>query len=124
MMAKDPANRYQKPVEVAQALAPFVKPGAKGAKPEANAAAKSIFQAKTVLPDRSPGTAAKETHIAPGMIPEPIAAEKKHSARWDTLTGSMVSGIDPQTRAACLTTRRATPTHCATHCRRISARAL
>jgi serine/threonine protein kinase len=29
MMAKDPAQRYQKPVEVAQALAPFCKPGQK-----------------------------------------------------------------------------------------------
>ena len=30
MMAKDPRKRYQKPVEVAQALAPFIKTGAKG----------------------------------------------------------------------------------------------
>ena len=29
MMAKDPAKRYQKPVEVAQALMPFIKPGTK-----------------------------------------------------------------------------------------------
>jgi serine/threonine protein kinase len=29
MLAKDPAERYQKPMEVVQALAPFVKPGAK-----------------------------------------------------------------------------------------------
>jgi uncharacterized protein (TIGR03067 family) len=40
MMAKDPAGRYQKPVEVAQALAPFIKAGATpappaGGKPEA-----------------------------------------------------------------------------------------
>jgi anti-sigma factor RsiW len=31
MLAKDPAARYQKPVEVAQALVPFIKPGAKPA---------------------------------------------------------------------------------------------
>src|SRR5579859_7565502 len=31
MLAKDPAQRYQKPVEVAQALAPFVKAAAKAA---------------------------------------------------------------------------------------------
>ena len=31
MMAKEPAQRYQKPIEVAQALAQFVKPGAKPA---------------------------------------------------------------------------------------------
>ena len=31
MMAKDPAKRYQKPVEVAQALMPFIKPGTKSA---------------------------------------------------------------------------------------------
>jgi serine/threonine protein kinase len=31
MMAKDPAQRYQKPIEVAQALAPFVKSGSKSA---------------------------------------------------------------------------------------------
>jgi hypothetical protein len=30
MMAKDPAQRYQKPAEVAQALAPFLKPTGKG----------------------------------------------------------------------------------------------
>jgi WD40 repeat protein len=44
MMAKDPAQRYQKPVEVAQALAPFCKAGAKGgaveAKPVAAVAAR------------------------------------------------------------------------------------
>jgi serine/threonine protein kinase len=33
MMAKDPAGRYQKPVEVAQALAPFVRAGATPAPP-------------------------------------------------------------------------------------------
>src|SRR5439155_3278931 len=27
MLAKDPAQRYQRPVEVVKALAPFVKPG-------------------------------------------------------------------------------------------------
>src|SRR5262249_46743131 len=31
MLAKDPARRYQTPLEVAEALAPFVKPGAKRA---------------------------------------------------------------------------------------------
>ena len=31
MMAKDPAKRYQTPVEVAQALMPFIKPGTKSA---------------------------------------------------------------------------------------------
>jgi tRNA A-37 threonylcarbamoyl transferase component Bud32 len=30
MLAKDPAERYQRPVEVAQALAPFIKTGGKG----------------------------------------------------------------------------------------------
>jgi serine/threonine protein kinase len=33
MLAKDPARRFQRPVEVAQALAPFTKPGAKPARP-------------------------------------------------------------------------------------------
>jgi serine/threonine protein kinase len=33
MMAKDPAKRYQRPIEVAQALAPFVKAGAQPAQP-------------------------------------------------------------------------------------------
>ena len=32
MMAKDPARRYQKPIEAAQALAPFIKPQASSAK--------------------------------------------------------------------------------------------
>ncbi len=35
MMAKDPARRYQKPIEVAKALAPFIKPGS-APKPEPN----------------------------------------------------------------------------------------
>ena len=33
MMTKDPANRYKKPIEAAQRLAPFIKPGAVPAEP-------------------------------------------------------------------------------------------
>ena len=32
MLAKDPAQRYQRPVDVAHGLAPFIKPGGKAAR--------------------------------------------------------------------------------------------
>jgi tRNA A-37 threonylcarbamoyl transferase component Bud32 len=78
MMAKDPAKRYQKPVEVAQALMPFVKlgvkalpkeiPTAEGAKAPAQAipvASSKVQGKKTQVPD-SPEAAApkKPGHIA------------------------------------------------------------
>ncbi len=41
MMAKDPARRYQKPIEAAQALAPFIKSPAPSAKYPAAGAPKA-----------------------------------------------------------------------------------
>src|SRR5262249_25196500 len=39
LLAKDPASRYQKPIEVAQALSYFIRPGAKGDAPTSPAPA-------------------------------------------------------------------------------------
>jgi formylglycine-generating enzyme required for sulfatase activity len=61
MLAKDPAQRFQKPAEVAQALLPFTKPGAKpaAAAPAAAPAAESpsttlAFDTEPALPRRKP----------------------------------------------------------------------
>ncbi len=55
MLAKDPGQRFQKPVEVAEALAPFVKAGQKPAvpPPPPNPAAVAPGTAATVMPDKN-----------------------------------------------------------------------
>jgi tRNA A-37 threonylcarbamoyl transferase component Bud32 len=63
MLAKDPGQRYQRPVEVAQALAPFAKAGSK-ARPAGAAPVKSATTATVVGGDTSrlkePGKGAKK----------------------------------------------------------------
>ena len=55
MMAKDPAQRYQTPVEVAQALAPFCKQGAKGAVAEPVPVAKVVAPVAGAASDTDKG---------------------------------------------------------------------
>ena len=73
MMAKDPEKRYQKPVEVAQALAPFGRPGAKGVAAE-------------------PAPAAKPAAPAPPRPATPTMAAGSSAVRWDTLTDGDAAG--------------------------------
>jgi hypothetical protein len=78
MMAKDPARRYQKPVEVAQALAPFVKaggdeprrspgPSAEATKPGATPAATAPLVQCTVV-EGSATVARGINHAAAGQV--------------------------------------------------------
>jgi tRNA A-37 threonylcarbamoyl transferase component Bud32 len=74
MLAKDPARRYQKPAEVAQALAPFCKPGARPAPTPAPAGVR-LSEQPTVLPgdtSRPPG-AAKAARQTPAPDKTPFA---------------------------------------------------
>jgi serine/threonine protein kinase len=85
MMAKSPADRYQTPAEVAQALAPFFKPSAKGPAPEPREAAGG----KPDLPGR------------PSAAPEPKTSGQEAAADpgWDTLAGGATtsySGAGPE----------------------------
>jgi tRNA A-37 threonylcarbamoyl transferase component Bud32 len=73
MMAKDPAQRYQKPVEVAQALAPFCKAGAKGVAAE-------------------PVPVAEPAAAIPARPATPTMAGGSSAVRWDTVTDGNAAG--------------------------------
>jgi hypothetical protein len=84
MLAKDPARRYQQPVEVAQALAPFVKAGGT----PLPAAPTPAEVAKVRVPS-APGAARKaevnqgrgqETTLPPPRIPEVVNVGPLHPA--------------------------------------------
>ena len=95
LLAKDPAQRYQKPIEVAQALAAFVKPGTKRASgvaspgPEASSPGTgTVIAADTskikAIPRDVPGEASAKEAPAKGEaasafagLGEPVASTKK-----------------------------------------------
>jgi len=96
MLAKDPAQRYQQPVEVAQALVPFIKAGGKagvagGASlPPGVAAAgrgtlvggdtsrvRGLGKAVTQLPAQGPGSAEEKGPQLGGVADAPVPATKK-----------------------------------------------
>jgi formylglycine-generating enzyme required for sulfatase activity/serine/threonine protein kinase len=85
MMAKDPALRYQTPIEAAKALAPIIKPGAllKGAKEGASTA--PIGDGRTQEnkggkePPAAPSIFNRPTQI--GHVPIPTAAAEKTELR-------------------------------------------
>ena len=91
MMAKDPAKRYQKPVEVAQALTPFIKPGARLAPVTGSARELSLGAAtpKGSTPDERSVPAAKGP--TENATPQAPAVEPFAFADWDTLTGSITA---------------------------------
>jgi WD40 repeat protein/serine/threonine protein kinase len=64
MMAKDPARRYQKPVEVAQALGPFAKSGLKQL-PPAPLPPAQVLPVRTVLESNAAGTRAGKQMAGP-----------------------------------------------------------
>lgn len=82
MMAKDTAERYQKPIEVVQALAPFVKPGVKEAAAKPSQAERHTMQATTLeRPIKLEGGSAKE------RVKREVTAEETSSPDvWQTLT--------------------------------------
>jgi serine/threonine protein kinase len=78
MMAKDPADRYQTPAEVAKALAPFVKPGsappAGPSPPSIVPAAETTPASATVLSTRLPASPPPPASTYPVAIPVPVPA--------------------------------------------------
>jgi serine/threonine protein kinase len=66
MMAKDPALRYQKPVEVAQALGPFAKPGIKPTAPAPVQPAQAAL-VKTVVESNPTGTRTEKQAATPAL---------------------------------------------------------
>jgi serine/threonine protein kinase/HEAT repeat protein len=104
LMAKDRAKRYQKPIEVVQALAPFVKPGAK---PDAKGVSVPVAGASS--PARGTRIAANTGEIkkilreVPGKTPpkEAPAKEKKASPSAKLMdTGSVSEDIVRVSEAA------------------------
>jgi formylglycine-generating enzyme required for sulfatase activity len=84
MMAKDPAQRYQTPAEVAQALVPFVKAGAKGAPVEVAgkvATPKVPGTTETMLEGTATVTAVRKT-AAGRTLRAPAPAAKSTLGKW------------------------------------------
>ena len=81
MMAKEPDKRYQKPVEVVQALMSFVKQGATGPSPGASP---SLSHGKEITETRS----GKDTEVSPEEAPvleeaeAAIPATAEEAAEW------------------------------------------
>jgi serine/threonine protein kinase len=99
MMAKSPAKRYQTPLDVAQALSPFVKPGATAKlAPELSS---SAMEAKSVVKRASPAdpppTPAAEL---PKKQPEPVEV-------WESLTERSVASTGPRKSQSRLNRRSA-----------------
>jgi serine/threonine protein kinase len=93
MMAKEPAKRYQKPVEVAQALMPFIKPGTKSAPTAAPSHEMSLGEAtaakplgKAARPAPAPAPSARSPLEA--AKPARPVAEPPSPVQWDMLTTS------------------------------------
>ncbi|HLN33422.1 MAG TPA: protein kinase [Gemmataceae bacterium] len=106
MMAKEPGKRYQTPVEAAQALIPFVKPGTKGAavKPahelSMGAGAAKVGTPKTTRREQpKAGPEAKSNERERPPAPE----VKEHVESWETLTDAVTT----PSRLSKRTTRRA-----------------
>jgi serine/threonine protein kinase len=88
MMAKSPAKRYQTPLEVAQTLAPFIKPGATPkSSPELSSGA---VEAKSVVK--------KPARVDPPPIPAEPAAEKQPDPTdvWGALTTDSSVSVAPR----------------------------
>jgi serine/threonine protein kinase len=101
MMAKDPAKRYQTPVEVAQALVPFIKTGQKV--PPAKSANLDLSQgvatakeagAKRTQPHQPVVPGAKN----PGQFPssDVLATQNEPSVARDTLIEASATATEPR----------------------------
>ncbi|MGH7226846.1 MAG: serine/threonine-protein kinase, partial [Gemmataceae bacterium] len=104
MMAKLPAKRYQTPLEVVQALAPFVKQGATPkSSPELSSGAPKAAVVKPAKPE-GPVPA-----ITPAKQPPP-APEPPHPVAWDTLTERSITSGQPRRSGAVRKRRPASAT--------------
>jgi formylglycine-generating enzyme required for sulfatase activity/serine/threonine protein kinase len=111
LLAKDPAQRYQKPIEVVAALAPFVKPGATPA-PKSVAAPPPVVsspikgttiaadtnQIKKILgevPGKTPPKAVPAKEEAPPLadLTEAAATPKPYRAAWWKRPGVVATAI-------------------------------
>ena len=106
MMAKDPAKRYQTPVEVAQALMPFIKPGTKSAAGPSHelllAEAKPakgperVYTHDAPPPPRRRPPVVEPTHVAAEVIQETNEQNRSSTARPKSgkVKGLGTKGID------------------------------
>jgi serine/threonine protein kinase len=76
LLAKDPAQRYQKPVELAQALVPFCKPGSKqpAAAPKPTQLPVSSSQASTRVGGDTSQLPGRRSPVAPVVVPPQAVA--------------------------------------------------
>jgi serine/threonine protein kinase len=105
MMAKSPAKRYQTPLEVVQALAPFVRQGATPkASPElssgATEAKSAVKKAASIAPPLPPMAE------SPKQPPTPPAMRESRTERSVTSVGPRKSGAVPKLRAATVRERK------------------
>jgi hypothetical protein len=104
MLAKDPAKRYQKPVEVAQALTAFIRPGAKLA-PVAGPA-RELSLGEAAPRETTKGSTPDERSMPPweapreNMRPQAPVIEPSAPAQWDTLTASTTAQSGSRVSAA------------------------
>jgi predicted Ser/Thr protein kinase len=88
MLAKDPAQRYQKPAEVAQALAPFCKVRSKMAVPVGVPVAPPLPEQATPRPrDTGPLPIARRTPLPATAPLTPAPAPRKHGTLGWLLSG-------------------------------------
>jgi serine/threonine-protein kinase len=95
MMAKTPEDRYQTPSEVAQALAPFVKPGTAGAAVEAKKVVTEPIALPTTMdlpaPPRTSRTPAPvKTVETPRPRPRP---RRRRNHRWMIVTAVSICAV-------------------------------
>jgi serine/threonine protein kinase len=98
MLAKEPARRYQTPIEVAQALLPFIKGGDKGPSTATRPASDSRNKQPTGGPGRQETLA--EGPVTVGEVqksPKPPARVSARPAptwrRWVIVSGVLVAGV-------------------------------
>jgi serine/threonine protein kinase len=92
MMAKEPGQRYQKPVEVAQALAPFVKAGVKAVPTESSgkgATPKEAGRTETLM--EGSATLAETRKRAAGQTPRASAPKVAFRKWWLVGAGAGVA---------------------------------
>jgi serine/threonine protein kinase/FKBP-type peptidyl-prolyl cis-trans isomerase/WD40 repeat protein len=93
MMAKDPAQRFEQPKEVAQALSPFFRPDAKGAEPKPSQnsqerkSAAQAPEAKETKPAKSP---VSTVETVAEFESEQVPSQHAGSSPWETITESNV----------------------------------
>src|SRR5262249_660596 len=103
MLAKDPAQRFQKPAEVAQALLPFSRPGQKVVVEMAPAVPSAVAPSRGNAVDTSSLSRAREARVKepkPGTDAaerrskrRPAAPRASRRSRWPLLIGTGVASL-------------------------------